>query len=355
MISLKRYLDSTDPTPQEPAPAVVVAPTSLLLALDAVLAEMGNCSVTVCPPLGPGLRKKLNAVREHLAQDTAPVAVDKATQSVRADLQEWAADTAQHYEQKAKDVKDLLLLMARTAQSVGDRDDRVTQQFQAVTDRLKKIASLDDVTQIRSSIEQSASELKASLDRMASDGRAAIDELRSELSAYRARLEEVEYVASYDPLTGIGNRLWTETQVQHRIEDGMRFCAVLLDIDGFKQVNDRFGHMVGDELLKSFAGELRSACRSSDVLGRWGGDEFVVVMDCTAAEATSQIERLKEWVCGSYTLHGRNGEIKLPVSASVGMAAYHAGETLQQLLDRADAEMYRAKAAASSTRHVAHA
>lgn len=70
------------------------------------------------------------------------------------------------------------------------------------------------------------------------------------------------------------------------------FCIAIVDMDGFRKVNDAHGHLVGNELLKQFAKELASACRSADVTRRWGGDEFVIALDCSLAEANSQIDRL---------------------------------------------------------------
>jgi len=346
MISLKKYLDGDSPIVSSDLDS------EFKKALDAysdayrsALLEMGNCCLDACPPLGPNLKKSLTELQERLAKDHNPDAAIQSQEVVRTQLREWGRLTARHYQKKAQEVKDILLVMARTAESVGARDDRCAEQMNEVTTRLKNIASLDDVSDIRASIEQSASELRASIDRMTSAGKAAMEELRAEVSTYRAKLEEAEYIACCDSLTGLGNRLWTEVQIQQRMDAHKSFCAVLIDIDGFKLVNDQHGHMVGDELLKQFAAELRAACRSTDVLGRWGGDEFVVLMDCDLQAAQAQTIRLQEWVCGNYNLQGRNGTLKLRVGASFGMAEHAKAETMQELLDRADAGMYRDKAA----------
>jgi diguanylate cyclase (GGDEF)-like protein len=119
---------------------------------------------------------------------------------------------------------------------------------------------------------------------------------------------------------------------------------VILDIDGFKRVNDEHGHLVGDELLRQFASELVSACRSTDVIARWGGDEFLVLMDCSLQSASLSIERLREWVCGKYKVHGNSGTKQLNVNASIGLAQHFPGEPMKFVLDRADAAMYQNKA-----------
>jgi len=214
-----------------------------------------------------------------------------------------------------------------------------------VTTRLERIASLEDLTLIRASIERSAAELKTSIDRMTAEGNAAVAELRAQVSSYQTRLEEAEQLASRDPLTGLGSRQWVEGNIERRCSAEAPLCVAILDIDGFKQVNDEHGHLVGDELLKQFATELQSACRSTDMLGRWGGDEFILLLDCDKARAKTKIDRLREWVCGNYTVQGSDGPIKLRVDASIGLAEHLPMETMKGLLARADAEMYKQKAA----------
>jgi diguanylate cyclase (GGDEF)-like protein len=253
-----------------------------------------------------------------------------------------------HYRQKTAEVKDLLIVMARTAESVGARDQRCAGQISEVTARLKTIASLEDLTQIRSSIEKSAAELKTSVDRMAAEGKQAIAALRAEVSSYQTKLEEAEELASKDALTGMRNRCWVESEIERRIAAGGPLSVAIVDIDDFKRVNDEHGHLVGDELLRQFAGELKSACRSTDVNGRWGGDEFILVLGARLAEAETQIERLRAWVCGSYPVVSRKGPMKLKLEASIGLAEHKPGERMNDLLARADAAMYARKDAARS-------
>ena len=124
----------------------------------------------------------------------------------------------------------------------------------------------------------------------------------------------------------------------------MRFCVAILDIDGFKNVNDRHGHRAGDELLKQFSVELRHARRATDVIGRWGGDEFILLLDCSLEEGQQQVERLREWICGEYTVQTKAGAVKISVSSSIGLAECEANENMKEVVARADAAMYQDKA-----------
>jgi len=350
MISLKKYLDSTesrkslldDPTDfdgQDIASAAVAAYSS-------ALTEMGNSGVNACPGEGEELKHRLGGVRAALSSQMEPAALAATAAEVCEHLQSWGRRTAKHYQNKAGEVKALLLLMARTTESVGARDQRCAGQISEVTSRLREIASLDDLTQIRASIEKSTLELKSSIDRMTSEGKAALEQLREQVSSYQAKLEEAEEIASRDALTGVRSRLSLENQIESRMAAGTPFCVAMVDIDGFKRVNDEHGHLTGDELLRQFAAELRSACRSSDLIGRWGGDEFMILFECGLAEAVQQRERIRKWICGHYNLQGKAGSIRLTVEASIGVAEYEPGESLKALLARADGAMYEHKACA---------
>jgi diguanylate cyclase (GGDEF)-like protein len=346
MISIKRYLEQTQTESgehQEPENKSLLQAT--VAAYSSALVEMGNCGQDACPALGGELKHGLGKLQEKLSAKLTCESVNETETGVREHLQGWGRLTAQHYRQQTTEVKEILLMMARTAESVGERDQRCAAQITDVTTRLKGIANLEDLTQIRESIKQSASELKTSIDRMTEEGKAVVDQLRKEVTTYQVRLEEAEEIASRDALTGLRSRLSVEGQIEHSLQTEAAFCVSIIDINEFKRVNDKHGHMAGDELLKQFAAELRSVCRSTDTIGRWGGDEFILLLHCGVAEATAQIERLRKWVCGNYTVQANSVPSKLQVDASIGLAERLAGETMKELIERADAEMYRDKAA----------
>jgi diguanylate cyclase (GGDEF)-like protein len=142
--------------------------------------------------------------------------------------------------------------------------------------------------------------------------------------------------AATDPLTCLLNRngFLTAATRQRAIADRTRtpLTLAVLDLDGFKQVNDSFGHAAGDRLLADAASAWRTRLRAGDILARYGGDEFVLLLPATSpAEAGEVLERL------------RRGE--LPVSWSIGLGEWRAGETLETALSRADRDLYNVKRA----------
>jgi diguanylate cyclase (GGDEF)-like protein len=347
MISIKRYLDSESSDSGQDASALQLDP--LAAALDVYgssLLEMGNCSLDACPGVGDELKQSLGRQKAELSAQMRCEKLAAHGEKTRENLRVWGRAAARHYEGKAQEVKAMLLTVAHTAESVSARDQRSAGQMSAVTERLRAIATLEDLTEIRASIELSAADLKTSIDRMTEEGKEVLDHLKKQVENYQAKLEEAEKIASHDALTGVSSRVYVEGQIEKRVESRAMFCLAIVDIDGFKKVNDAHGHLTGDELLKQFAGELRSACRSTDTIGRWGGDEFILLFDCGLEEAEAQTERLRKWVCGNYSVPQKTGTLKLRIGASIGLAAHAAGEEMNELVGRADAAMYEQKARA---------
>jgi diguanylate cyclase (GGDEF)-like protein/PAS domain S-box-containing protein len=158
----------------------------------------------------------------------------------------------------------------------------------------------------------------------------------------RSRMRaELEHRASHDALTGCLNRAATTAVVDRLLRDGRTFALTFIDLDGFKEINDEFGHAAGDEVLRVAAARLRGAIRSDDFLGRIGGDEFVVICVSDGALDPDQLrERLAGALQGAVTFARQ----AIPVRASVGVApATGVGLDVEALLQRADAEMYADK------------
>jgi len=157
--------------------------------------------------------------------------------------------------------------------------------------------------------------------------------------------EQLREMAQKDWLTGINNRQYFEQLAAVEMEKAKRYknslCLVMADIDNFKTINDVRGHAAGDRVLKAFAGILSSNIREFDILGRYGGDEFVILLPNTRAEeARIMVERIQEALKKKNIL---DGEELMEVTFSGGIAEMKEDDTLESLEARADREMYRLK------------
>lgn len=334
MISLKKFIESK---PEE-------ALKTMSESYRASLTAMGVSATQICPHIGEDFQRDLLNLRDRLSPEAAPDAVTETGKQVEVELKKFGEGASQYFQQTAHDVKEIMMIVAETAQAVGERDQRYSRQFGEFSGQLAAIGNLEDLTKIRISLGKSATQLKTCVERMVQDGEQSVSKLRAELSVYQSRLDEVERMATQDTVTGVANRYKAERQLQLRIERGRNLSVAIFDLDNFKQTNDRYGHPAGDALLKQFATELRTFFRSTDVVSRWGGDEFLVIVDCGAEEITSRIEPVRKWIDGDYAIKVGGETRNVGVHASMGTASWRSDETAIELVARADAAMYAEKA-----------
>jgi diguanylate cyclase (GGDEF)-like protein len=175
--------------------------------------------------------------------------------------------------------------------------------------------------------------------------RADVERLTRELEEARAKIAELELHADVDPMLDILNRRGFDRELTRSLAYVKRYgtpaALLYIDLDGFKAVNDRYGHAAGDELLKLVAGELAAHVRASDLVGRLGGDEFGVLMwNAAKPQAMMRARDLEIRIEGIALARGGG---RLSVGASVGVAVLYGDLTTAALIDLADKAMYARK------------
>jgi diguanylate cyclase (GGDEF)-like protein len=157
--------------------------------------------------------------------------------------------------------------------------------------------------------------------------------------------EALKFEASHDPMLQMWNRraimdlLSTELSRAQRLQTSL--SILLVDLDLFKRVNDSHGHLIGDDVLRGAGEKMAGAVREYDHVGRFGGDEFLLVLpNCTAEAASEVAERVRQQI-GQEPLLGAPPQVE--ITASIGVSQWRSGEQMRDLLHRADGALYRAK------------
>ncbi|HJV59739.1 MAG TPA: GGDEF domain-containing protein [Albitalea sp.] len=171
----------------------------------------------------------------------------------------------------------------------------------------------------------------------------AVVRLRSSHDRAQAHVALMRELAVTDPLTGLPNRRGTTDRLDAAMamvaRHGQPLSVALIDVDNFKSINDRYGHAAGDAVLHRLAQTMQQATRATDMLGRWGGEEFLLLAPATSAPAAGELaERVRRAVAAQAFAHGE------PVTISVGVSTCWSADRVEALLRRADDALYRAKA-----------
>ncbi|MEH6491710.1 GGDEF domain-containing protein [Halopseudomonas sp.] len=200
------------------------------------------------------------------------------------------------------------------------------------------LSKVDQARELREARESQVSErLKVMVER--------IQVMEVEAHTFRKHLEEQRQQAMVDSLTGLSNRAGLQKRMDEEYDRWQRYggqlLLVVLDVDHFKSINDRFGHLAGDKVLRLIATQLSRRLRKTDYIGRFGGEEFVVLMPGTSLEQGAiALEELRAGIEAS-PFHFKNEPV--PVTISIGYTQFCQGDTLDEIFDRADKAMYRAK------------
>lgn len=200
------------------------------------------------------------------------------------------------------------------------------------------LGTMDEHQHQRDQREQDmASRLQGLAERVAS--------MEQEAMGYREHLEEQRQKALIDPLTGLPNRAaWSERVNQEVLEwqeKGGHLLMAILDLDHFKRINDSYGHLAGDKVLKVVANVLRKRLRSRDFIARFGGEEFVLLIPQTAMVVGCQLAESLRAAIEACPFHFK-GE-RVTITLSIGISAFRSGERSEMVLKRADEALYRAK------------
>lgn len=202
-------------------------------------------------------------------------------------------------------------------------------------------ALLRDVDKARSSREhheeETATRLRSMVER--------IQLMEVEAQTFRKHLDEQRQRAMLDSLTGLANRAGLQKRMDEEFDRWKRYGGELLlavlDVDHFKQINDRFGHLAGDKVLRLIAQQLSQRLRKTDFIGRFGGEEFVLLMPGTTVEQGAQV--LDELRAGIQDCPFHFKAERVTITISLGFTQFNPGDSLDEVFDRADRAMYQAK------------
>ncbi len=334
MISLKRLIEGQSESLLSAA----------LESLRSAIMAMARAAAIAYPATAPEFQSRLVGLSEQFTRSASPETIANTGRQVVAALDNWSLQVGESYQQSALEIKQILETVADLAQSVGDRDSRYGKEFIGISDAIQQIAGLEDLQEIRVSLSKNSAALKSCLARMENDSNESVARMRQQVADYQARLETAEIEVFTDGLTRLYNRRGAERHLNHLARERKPFCIAILDLNQFKVVNDSYGHQTGDELLKQFSVELRANAAAGEVVARWGGDEFLLVLETKLSEARLRTNFILDMALGEYTIAGGRGPIRLRLDSAAGTAEWDGAEDIGRLIERADASMYANKA-----------
>ena len=245
---------------------------------------------------------------------------------------------------KDEKVDRVLRQVAKVLQSHLTDSESFSERLDGHNQRLSRHESVGPIKEIVLALIEDNRDMRDRLDNV----RNQLEESRLQVVRLQTNLEKAEEAGLRDVVTAIGNRRFFDASFIEEVEKARRLgdqvCLALADIDRFKHVNDRFGHLVGDRLLRLFANILVQNVRGQDKVARFGGEEFALIFPgARLGEAVTAVERIRVVLESKQWTIEPSGERISKVTASFGVAKLRADESANDLLRRTDERLYEAK------------
>lgn len=307
----------------------------------AVIQNIHDSTLETTPEEAERHRLRLSGLLRDLRTEASRATLEHTRDSLRAELAEYHERVQGVFAEREENIRTILKSLADAAHFLKTNNDQYSHQFRGFADQLEVVSQVNDLREVRRRLAGEVAALKSCIEAMCLDNSESVKRLEAEVQVYESRLKAVEQAAYIDPLTGLPNRRDAERRLLEKIEAKSTFCLLLIDLNRFRFVNDRFGHHAGDQVLKAFARRLTGEVRPSDVVCRWEGDEFLVLVECSLSDAMRRAYQMGPRLRGRYPVTSEGKEHPVDVGASLGVAEYVTGESMEQLFSRADAALRR--------------
>lgn len=255
------------------------------------------------------------------------------------------------HEARDKDAQDTSAMLSQVLQMINKfkgETDSYNEKLGEQTDKLSASAADGASSELLEEIVGQLREIRET----GANFTAQLEESRKEAEQLRQTLQQVKNESQHDFLTGVYNRRALDEFLIECTQDAEAnikdLCLLMIDIDHFKPFNDKWGHQIGDEVLKTVAKALTKCVRGSDIVARYGGEEFSVLLRETPVTGAKIVaENIRKSIAGSRLKRKDSGSELDKITVSIGIAVYHVGEedTVPYLIKRADDALYEAKKA----------
>jgi diguanylate cyclase (GGDEF)-like protein len=301
-------------------------------------------AVEIDPELTAEYQRSIQAIHRNLSASPDLDRLDQSRSALLRTLEDYRAKSAARQSDKESDLRSIVGILSEAAETLAGHNDINCDRLRAFTRKLQTIARGTDLAQIRRDLDQQVVQLRSSEESMRRDNEASLNRMQSTLKEFQQRLQDAERRASTDSLTGLLNHGEGELRLRKCLERGDVVSLILFDLNGFKQINDRWGHTCGDQVLKSFSHTLANITRVSDTVCRWGGDEFLVILQGDESLAQQRASEMQGRLRIPYKVMApadKNFEVEM--SVCFGVAQAQSGDTADDVVARADGNMYRNK------------
>ena len=245
--------------------------------------------------------------------------------------------------------KNLIEVLTRGIYDINSDNKEFNASMYKSSENIERIRHLHDIRRIKQELKQEIEEVKQCIRNKQNREAELLKTLTHQLDNLKVDLEQAKHASMIDGLTGIFNRQALDARVGRMVEQSTStrapFCLLMLDIDRFKQINDTYGHPVGDRVILAIVQKCRGEIRKDDFLARYGGEEFAFILPTASLRHGVKKARAicKAIASSRYRLEQEHSLASLSFTVSIGVSTFRPGDTAASIVERADKALYEAK------------
>jgi len=321
----------------------------LLASINALLQFIKDFSLDIKELKSEAFLKDINKLK---TQFTIEEKLKKAESSFRKHKKRIGRfiDRQKRYlAEREKELKDIIDLLAKAMVTLDTDNQQYNQKIYEQSEKIEQITRLDDIKKVKQALINEIENIRKTVrDKQDRDSK-QLKILSKQVNTLNLELKKAKVDSVTDGLTGIYNRKAFDRYINDRVRQNTaarnEFAILMVDIDNFKEINDAYGHPVGDRVLLAVAHKCRNLIRHEDFIARYGGEEFVIVLPYASLRNAIKKANL---ICKAisdtrYSLEDAKAGHVLSITVSIGISTYQERDTAKTLIERADQALYIAK------------
>jgi diguanylate cyclase (GGDEF)-like protein len=321
----------------------VKQPTRWALLVDGLLALLSEHIGNTELPDAEEFRERLKSYRSQIGETDA---LDtKAAQACLEDCESNFRRARAHLNVRDAEIAEVIGVLRDALLQLAGQSGTFNERIFGSSDRFKGLVALEDIRELRKQIISEVRELRETVLERQQVEQQAFSRLSKRIQALDSKLQVAREQALTDSLTRVANRAVLDRTLERYTSQKATFALAMMDLDHFKQINDTYGHRAGDGVLVCAAQWIGESLRATDLLARFGGDEFAAVLpNINLGQAQRKFDALiKEIAARTYAFIDRKEKEVIKFTVSCGIAEFTAGDTAADVFQRADEALYDAK------------
>ncbi len=294
-------------------------------------------------------KKMIDQLKDSISKDDDSGKVAIGFEKKKKKILSYIEKQKSHIVDKEQELKDIIELLTKAMAAIDAENLVFNQTVYSQSEKLEEITHLDDIKTVKKRIEQEIDNIKKAVRKKQAYDKEQVEFLSKKVDSLSDELEKAKIASMTDGLTGVYNRKAFDSYLIELIEKnaGKRspFSLFILDIDDFKNINDTYGHQVGDRIILTLILKCREFVRDKDYVARYGGDEFVVILPgASLRNAVKRAGQIRKAIAASkYSIDDSNKDVEISFTTSIGVSTFRKGDTVSTIMERADNALYAAK------------